>query len=216
MLNLNTKNLANKLRDPFAKLIIIYVFWMLAWILAGSLFEVYFLSLGMSIHEIISTSIFWFCASLILIPIIKRIESKKFMLFGIFIAIVAIALLILVKDKEIAFVYRFLLSLTQVFFWVPFNIIFYEFRKNNNATLGAMYYSTGSILMLLLPGLGGYLAQNFGYQSLYLSALFCAVLTFVLAFLFLENKIYTYDAIASLKSIKGLKTLLFWKDLEQQ
>ena len=67
MLNLNTKNLANKLRDPFAKLIIIYVFWMLAWILAGSLFEVYFLSLGMSIHEIISTSIFWFCASLILI-----------------------------------------------------------------------------------------------------------------------------------------------------
>lgn len=202
MLSFNTNN-------KFSRLMIVYLFWSISWILGGSLFEVYFFGMGLTIQEIISTSIFWFCTSLVLIPLIKKIETKKFMVAGVLITILSLILLLLLKDKQSAYIYRFLLSLTQIFFWVPFNILFYEFRKNNNATLGALYYSVGPMLMLVLPSIGGYIAQAFGYSSLYFLATVFGAITFLLAFLFLENKIYTYDAWESIKSIKGLRTLLF-------
>ena len=198
-----------KFSSPFFKLILIYVFWLASGILASSLFEVYFFGLGLSIQEIVATSFFWFVGSLILIPLFKKINSKKFVLIGIAIAFISVLALYQFKFKETAYLYRFLLSLTQFFFWAPFNILFYEFRKENNAILGALYFSVGPLLLLVLPAVSGVIATDLGYENLYFLAMISCAITFILAFLFLEDHTYNYDIMKSLESISGLKSLIF-------
>ena len=198
-----------ELSHPFSKLVIVYIFWLATGILAGSLFEVYFFGLGLSIQEIVATSFFWFVGSLILIPLFKRFDSKKFMLIGIFITFISILVLYNFNFKEAAYLYRLLLSLTILFFWMPFNISFYEFRKENNALLGALYFSLGPLLLLVLPAVSGVIAASLGYGNLYLLAMISCAITFVLGFLFLEERVYTYDLVKSLKSISGLRSLIF-------
>ncbi len=195
---------------PFRKLILIYVFWLISWILAGSLFEVYFFGLGLTIHEIIGAGAFWFVGSLLVTPFFRSLPARAFMLGGIAIAFVSVFLLAVFPDPNMAYVYRFLLGFTNFFFWVPFNILFYEFRKENNAQLAALYYAVGPALMLLLPGISGLIASEFGYVQLYLLAMASYAVAFVLAFFFLgKESTYGYSFEESIASIRGLKFLIF-------
>src|SRR3989338_4170867 len=63
--------------SPFSKLIIVYLFWLSSWIFAGSLFEVYFFGLGLSIQEIVGTSFFWSICSRGARPIFQKNPIKE-------------------------------------------------------------------------------------------------------------------------------------------
>ena len=202
-------SLKSFLSDRFSKLMAVYLLWMASWILAGSLFEVYFYGLGLTMQEIVLTAAFWGFGSLLITPFFKKIESRKFMLVGIAIGFLSAVLLYFLNVKEAGYLFRFMISLTHLTFWIPFNITFYEFRKNNNAALASIYYSVGPLLTLLLPGVGGYIASVFGYSQLYLLSMAAYAITFIVAFMLLENKKYEYDLMESIKSIKGLRTIIF-------
>lgn len=195
--------------SSFAKLNIVYILWIASWILSGSLFEVYFFGLGMSYQELVLANSLWFLGALITIPLFRKIDSKKFMLVGIVMAFASVCMLYFIRDTNASFLFRFMVGLSNFFFWIPFNVMFYEFRKNNNATLGSVYYSIGPILTIILPGLGGFIATSFGYGNLFLAGLALYAITFILCSLLLENKKYVYDTVESIKSISGLKTLIF-------
>lgn len=199
----------NTLNHPFSKLTLVYLFWIAAGILGGALFEVYFFGLGMGMPEIFSTAVLWFTGSLILTPLFKRINLRRFMLVGIAIGLLSVAVLYAIKVREAAFAFRFLLGLTHFFFWIPFNIAFYGFGKENNARLSALYYSVGPLLMLLLPGFSGLVASTLGYESVYALAIISYIITFILALSFLENRTYEYDFLQSIRSVAGLRTLVF-------
>ncbi len=206
MFDLNFKSLSTQ----FAKLNIVFALWLTASILGGSLLEVYLFELGMSINEIISTGIIWFVATLFLTPMFRKVPAKKFMLLGIAIGLLSVIMIYAIPDTKAAYLFRFLLGLTHFFFWVPFNTMFYEFKKENNAVMGAMYYSLGPLLTVFLPGIAGIIAGTFGYGNLYILAAVAYVATFVLALSFLdEKKTYEYRLTDALKSLSGLKTLIF-------
>jgi MFS family permease len=187
----------------------VYFLWLLSWMLAGTFFEVYFYGLGLSISDIFLANAFWFIASLFLLPFFKSFDSRKFMLIGIAIAFAAVSLLYLFPQREAAYFYRFLIGMTHVFFWLPFNTLYYESRKENNAFLGAIYYSVGPFLSLMLPAAGGFIASSLGFPILYLVSMASYAITFLLAFALLESKKYKYDIASSLKSISGLKSIIF-------
>ena len=193
----------------FSKLMLVYLFWIASWVLAGSLFEVYFYGLGLTMQEIVATSFFWFIGSLLVMPLFKKIDSKKFMIIGILLSMLGAVVLYFFDFKEMGYIYKFLVSVPQFFFWIPFNVIFYEFKKDNAAQLGAIYYSVTPFLSLILPGFGGAIAATLGYGSLFIMAIVCYLITLVLAVFLLDNKIYKYDTAQSIKSISGLKTLVF-------
>ena len=197
------------LSHPFSKLVLVYLFWIASWVTAGSLFEVYFYGLGLSMHEIVATSFFWFLGSLLVMPLFRNIDAKKFMLIGIALSLLGILLLYFFNFKEMGYIYRFVVSVPQFFFWIPFNIIFYEFSKGRNAQFGALYYSVTPFLTLILPGAAGIVASTLGYGSLFLAAVVLYSITFVLAYVLFEKKEYEYDLVKSIRAIKGLKTLIF-------
>ena len=201
--------LSLRLSTPFAKLMLIYVFWLAAGVLSASLFEVYFFNLGLSIQDIFLTGLFWFVSAPIMIPFFKRLDVRPFMLFGILFSLFAVVLLYLFPRPETAFAFRFMISIPVFFFWVPFNTIYYEFKKENHALLSAIYYSTVPALALVLPVFGGFLAEAFGYSIIYLISIGLYVATFIFAYMFLEKREYKYDFINCLKSISGLRSLIF-------
>ncbi|MBI5046520.1 MFS transporter [Candidatus Micrarchaeota archaeon] len=195
--------------NNFSKLLLVYTLWLVLWIFAGSLFEVYFFGIGLTIHDIIATSIFWFLGAVLITPFVKKVDTKKFMLTGILIAAAAIGVLYFYPIREAAYLFRFLVGITNIVFWVPFNSLFYDFRNKNNAQMSAIYYSIGPCLSIILPAASGYVAANMGYQQMYAISLGIAAITFVVAWKFLENKITEYNIVESLNSIAGLRTLIF-------
>src|SRR4030095_17107311 len=135
----------------FSKLMAVYLLWLLSCMLAATLFEVYFFNLGLSLMEIYLANSLWFVASLVLIPLFRGFRSRDFMLAGIAVAFLPTALLYCVPDTGISYVFRLLVGGTNLLFWAPFNVLFYEFRKENHASLGALYYSLGPILSVFVP-----------------------------------------------------------------
>lgn len=197
------------LKHPFSRLMLVHVLYLAGIILAGSLFEVYFFNLGLSIAEIFFTGIFLFIGAPLVAPLFRGFSSKRFMLIGIGISLVAILVLYLFPNIPAAYLFRFLIGLTFFVYWVPFNTVYYEYRKGNHAFLGAIYFSIMPLLALVLPGFSGWIAESFGYPMLYLIAILSLIVTFVVAFFILENRNYKYDFMRSLKSIAGLRTLFF-------
>jgi len=193
----------------FSKVLLVYSFWIASAILAGTLFEIYFFGLGLSIQDIYLSSLFWFISAPLAVYLFKGFETRKFMLAGISIAIIGVGLLYFFVSPDTAYIFRFLIGMPNFFFWVPFNVLFYEFKKENHAFLGAIYYSTSPVLCLFLPALAGVIAQNIGYNTLFAISGICYAITFALVFAIVKKKEYSYDLKNALKSISGLRTLIF-------
>ncbi len=193
----------------FRKLMVVYLFWSASWIIAGGLFELYLFQSGVPISEIYLVNSFWFLASLILPPLFKGFNARLFMLLGIVTAFSASAVLFLYPGIGSAYLFRLLIGVTQVFFWIPFNVLYYEFSKDNNARMGAMYYSLSPALSLVIPALSGLLVSSLGFPALFLAAMVSYTITFFLGITLLPNKNYKYDFFESIKSIDGLKSIFF-------
>ena len=195
--------------DSFSKLIIVYILWLASWMLGATLFEVYFYSLGMTPQEIYLANSLWFVASLVAIPLFRGFSSRKFMLAGMAIAASCMFLLFLVPDEPASYAFRLVIGLTHLFFWMPFNVLFYEYSRENNAQLGVLYYSLGPALSLVLPTVAGLIAGSAGYAELYLLSGALFIVTMIAGAFFIEDKKYEYDVIQSVRSISGLKSILF-------
>ncbi len=197
------------LRHPFSKLLLVYMLW-IAWsLLSGGLFEVYLAGQGITLQQIFYTNIGWFLPPLLILPFIRRLSVRSSVLLGIIIAFLATFLFLVSPPEYSGYIYRLILGFTTVFFWVPFNIAYYEFRHDNHAQMGALYYSVTPMLSLFLPLISGYIASVFGFPVLFVLSMCSALVTFIAAFVLLEEREYQFDLITSLKQISGLRTLIF-------
>lgn len=201
------------LEKPFSRVLLVYILWTACWIFGGSFFEVYFLHLGMSFQDIFLAECFWFVASMFTIPLVKRFKARDSMVVGIAAGLLSSALLFFLPGQPwTAFPFRFMVGLTHIAFWIPLNTMYYELRKESkdeNAFLGALYYALTPILSLFLPAVGGLAAASFGYSALFMISMACFAITGVAAWMLVENKPYSYDLGNALRSISGLRSIIF-------
>lgn len=194
---------------PFAGTLLVYSVWLLAWFFAGSLFEVYFFGMGMPLQDIFLADSCWFMAALITIPFIRGFRARDSMLAGIAVSFAAVMLLLIVHETWAAFVFRFLVGFTHVFFWAPINTLFYENRKGNNATLGALYYAISPVLSLFAPAFAGLIATVSGFDSLFALAASLFALLAAMALALVDNRRQEFGFMRAMGSLSGLKTLIF-------
>ncbi len=187
----------------------VYALWLVSTSLGASLFEVYFFNLGLSIPGIYLADSLWFIGSLIVIPLFRGFRARSFMLGGIAVAFLSTALLLFDPSPWVAIPFRLLIGVTNLFFWAPFNTLFYEHRKGDNASLGAVYYALGPVLSIFTPAIAGFFASALGFPALYILAMLSFAATFAAAFLFVEDKRYSYSFRSCMESISGLRTLIF-------
>lgn len=195
--------------SEFRELLIIFALWTAGMFFGGTLFEVYFFNMGLSLPEIYLADCFWFVAGLILLPLFRGFRTKPFMLIGCALSLISVFVLLTYPEPGAAYLYRLILGTTHFFFWLPFNTIYYEFRKENNASLSAIYYSVSPVLALVLPAFAGTIAGNIGFAELYQLAIATYALTFILALFWLRDRKYDYDFPTSMKSVSGLRSIIF-------
>ncbi|MFH0738058.1 MAG: MFS transporter [Candidatus Micrarchaeota archaeon] len=198
-----------KPKHGFKDLLLVYILWVAAWSPVSSMLYVYLFNSGMPIADIFLSSAFVYLASLLTIPLFRGFTVKNFMIAGFVISALSILSLFLLPMPYAGFVHLFLSGTTCFIFWVPFNTMYFEHRKGNNAQLGALYYAISPITSLLLPFLSGWFAQSFGFPVLFALSALVFLAAAALAFPKIENRRYPCSYLGSLKAISGLKTMFF-------
>lgn len=196
------------LKNTFLGLLAIFIAWNASQFLAGGLFEVYFFSLGIGIEEIYLANALWFMAGILLIPLARKMDAKKFMILGSIVSLLCIFILIFPAEKS-AIIFRLLYGLHIVLFWVPFNILYYEYSNKNHAFMGSLYFSVGPFVSLILPAVSGSLAEFFGFTSLFIVAMASFAITIILTLLFAPERKFEYQTMKAIETVSGLKKLLF-------
>ena len=197
------------MNSPFQKLLMVYILWSAAWTPTASFLYLYFHNGGLAIQDVFFVAAFVYLGALLTIPLFRGFGVRDFMLAGIALSVISILALIALPMPIAPYAHMFLSGTTCFLFWVPFNVAYYEFRKGNNAQLGAIYYSIGPILSLAIPALGGLFAESFGFTALFSVSLALFAVAAAATFKFVENRKYTYSFIGSLRAISGLKTMVF-------
>lgn len=195
--------------SSFQKLVIVYLLWNASSLIAGGMFEVYYYSLGMTQVQLLLADAIWFLPPLLAIPLFTGFGSRRFIVAGILLALLATAAMAFFPMPGVSYVFRLILGLTNLFFWVPFNVLYYEYSKGNNASLGAVYYAIGPLLSLFLPAMAGLIAQSVGYQELFILAVLSYILTLLSALFLVEEKRFSYSIQGAFAGLSGLKTLVF-------
>ncbi|MCX6774326.1 MAG: MFS transporter [Candidatus Micrarchaeota archaeon] len=195
--------------SPFMRLISVSVFYNVSTLLMASLYEPYFLGIGMTMAQIILTSAFAFIVPLLMIIFIRKFEARQCISLGLFISALACIVLAFFPNTEASFIARAMAGTVTFLFWMPFNIMYYRHSKKDNGVLGSIYYSIFPVLSLGLPALAGWIAAAFGYPTLFILSGAAMIATLFWARAKVKPKIYQYDWKASLKSVAGLRTLFF-------
>ena len=199
-------------KSPFNRLLAVYLLWVACWLFGGGFFEIYFLNAGMPIKDIFFSECFWFVASLFTIPLVKRFRARDSMVLGIGVGFLSAALLFLLPAQPAtSILFRLMVGITHISFWVPFNTMYYELRRQqgNNAVMGALYYALSPLLSLALPAIGGLLVAAWGYQALFVLAMASFAITGIAAWKLVENREYHCDLRRAMDSISGLRSLFF-------
>lgn len=197
------------LKNPFNRLVLVYALWVASSILSGGLFEIYLSGNGIRQSDIFFTNIVWFIPAILLLAFIKGFKVRQSMMIGVVFMLLATILLLFAPASFSGYLYRFVLGFTIFFFWVPFNTMYYESSKENHAQLGALYYAMSPTLTLILPLLSGYVASLFGFNALFILAVIVILATLAAAHRLLEDKPYGFDLASSIRSINGLKSIIF-------
>ncbi|MEM2948892.1 MAG: MFS transporter [Candidatus Bilamarchaeaceae archaeon] len=199
-------------KEQLLRLLLLYSLWVGANVFSGSLLYLYFKHAGMSNFDLLASFIFWPAAAIFLVLLLnKRMEGDHRFYMGIAIFLMAlsyIALALLPPTKELLFFSTFILGLTCLLFWVPFNIMYFEQGVEQAATSSSIYFSMSPFLGLLLPVASAVVAEVFGFQILFI----LSALLFLIIFLELKaikKRGYSYSAADGIKEIKGFRTLIF-------
>ncbi|MBI5223206.1 MFS transporter [Candidatus Micrarchaeota archaeon] len=198
-------------KNSFSELLLTYSIYTTLGIFLSCLFESYFFQIGMSIPEIIATAGLVYLPPLICIFALKEFDMRKGAIIASgFWALSAVAFYLLEGNLSVILA-KLLIGMSVAFFWMPFNTSYYRHRNGNEAFLGSIYYAVNPAISIILPPLAGLIAQMYGFKTIFaISAL--AFLAFIP---YLSKKIkaekFTYKPIESLKSIDGLKTIIFFE-----
>ena len=192
------KNITN---NGFTRLVLIFVFWMAIAKLMAEMFDYkYLVDGGFDIGLLMLLTIVEFAAPALLAAIIKQNESKKFVIIGAAIRIIAFLALIYWKGLPGAMIYFILTSLTNVLFWVPFNIAYFRKQHERSAFVSAVYYNVGPMLGIVLPVLGGALIEGVSFESLFLLMVAGYILWLISVIKFWPDERQDIDIRAELKN----------------
>lgn len=150
--------------------------------LSGSFLTVYYRELDLSIAEIVTILLFTF-PLIGLLPLILLRKAKNFeriMSFGIFFTMLFYVILIFVRNPIIL---GLAYGLSTATFWPSFNLL--QFRlgesKVRARTLSLFSLVIPTLTSIVGPAAGGFTIENFGFQTLFITAVILYIIAFLLS-----------------------------------
>jgi len=193
-------------------LLIVYILWTAAGLLGGGFINLYFRQAGVTLTELVASVIFWAISPVLVIHLLegRKLDMRAIMACGaIAVVLMYLATALMAPIAWLLYAMMFFFGTASFMFWVPLNIMFFEFSKGREAMFGSLYFAINPVLGIFLPLIGGALAAAIGYQPIFLLTALAYALVFPMVFLVLGKRTFTYRVGDSLDRLKGFKTLIF-------
>ncbi len=199
----------------FERLMLIYFMWNAALSFAGSLLFPYFFSLGITIEMMLFFGLLGYLAPAIYLLFLRGYDSRTAMCMGA--ASVGLSYMALIAfGSGIGPVLLYLIgAFSFLFFWTPFNTLWFGLEGKKNAGYSTLYNSLSVLIGVLTPALAGFVAQIYGFQSIFLIAIPLFFIVAALALFFAPQEKMSFDLWESWDSIAGFRTMFFLEGVMQ-
>lgn len=191
-------------------LLLVYLIWLAISVFGQSLIYLYFKQAGLNEFELVSSIVFAFAATLLVISVLnkKKTNFRNLVLYAMLAMALACTLLFFTKPSVLLFIiFNILLGSTFFLFWVPFNILYFKLSEGREAVLGTVYFSIMPLLGIVLPLASGIIIEIFGFGIVFgVTAILYALA--IVSLPMISNVEYRHDLGECLKEIKGFKTLI--------
>lgn len=125
-------------------------------------------------------------AGIVFLPKITM-SAKSAMFWGIFFSALIILVLIKIWSPAQLFLSAIFSGLNVIFFWIPYNTMFFKFSsENKRGTNSGMYFLITPIVGITLQPLAGIFAEKFGFEIMFLIG-FCSYLIPIILLKFLPD-----------------------------
>jgi len=202
--------IANLLKDRLAKLVAVYSVWVGAGIFSASLIYLYFMDAGVTQSDLVASFFFSTSAAVLAVLLLnnRTYDLRKPIVFGMSImALVYLVLYLLPPTKYLLFLFSAAVGANFFLFWGPFNMMYFEKSHEKAAFFSSIYFSMGSAMSLVLPLAAAFVADNYGFRTVFLIAAI-VYLAMTSAVPYLQKTEYHHSVRRCIGETKGFKTLL--------
>ena len=166
-----------------------------------------FLKQHFSFADLSLQSAIQYSLPLLILPWIRTFWIRRFILLAFVAAFIRISLASTIDTRIELYIAAILAGCMLVFFWVPYEIIFFR-SKMGHGVSSAWYFSVGSIISVIAPVMAGLMADHVGYANLYRLGMLMLIIPIILALKLPEEKIQE-NLKDSLRSLQGIRHLIF-------
>jgi MFS family permease len=200
-------------RGTLLQLLAAYMLWTAAGVLGGSFMYLFYKGAGVSLAELVLSFFFWSAAPVFVIHLLsdrKDLDMRTVLVSGVVIVVVSYLLMALAAPNALVlYAAQFLQGMCSFLFWVPFNVMYFEFSKDRAATHGSVYFAINPLFGVFLPLIGAVLASAYGFGLVFVLAALVYALVIPFAFLTLGKRFFSFRLEGCLDGLKGFKTLMF-------
>jgi MFS family permease len=138
---------------------------------------------GYGFSDLVIYNLFCYLVALVGIVFLPRINTnaKRAMLWGIVFSALIVLTLIRIWSPFQLFLSAFFSGLNVIFFWIPYNAMFFKFSsEEKRGTNSGMYFLITPIIGITLIPLTGIFAQRFGFETMFLIGFFTYLIPIIL------------------------------------
>jgi hypothetical protein len=194
------------------RLLVIYLLWNAASVVGGSFIYLYFKNAGAGTAELAGSFLFWAAAPILAIYAFNRRKAlgmKALLMLGVAAQAVAyLSMAVFPPSTALLCAFSFLVGLSCFLFWAPFNILYFEMARGNEASLSSLYFSVNPLFGILLPVTVGVIAQSQGFAPVFILALALYALLLPVAFVLMGARRFSYSLQPSVSALAGFRSLI--------
>jgi hypothetical protein len=197
-------------QDEFRKLSIPYAVWNAGLGMGGALLYFYLDSLGFSVLQMLELLFLFYFIPFLLLVIPRHVETKTALALGAVSQGLAYAAFAYFGGTTLGLVALAVVgALCFLFFWTPFNSMWFALEGKGKAGQGAIAIAIPVIMGVFLPLIAGIVAEWMGYSAVYWVAAAIMFVCAALVYRMVPSKRFSYPLLESIREFKNFRTLSF-------
>ena len=195
-------------RKEFLTLYAVQLLVALGFIFGWSLVYLYFVELGFSYWELLLMNVLTYLASLLAIPVLRRISLRSYIRHGILLRVLTFLMVFHFLATPQLYLLAVVFGVMLTVFWIPCNIKYFRLNSGATAQFSGLYFFTWALMGALAPAIAGVVAKVAGYWAVFGGSIGVLLLAFLVAGRLGEETV-DLDWRGAIAGTKGVRTLVF-------
>ncbi|MBW3582025.1 MAG: hypothetical protein KY455_02905 [Euryarchaeota archaeon] len=171
---------------------------------------------GFSVYEILAVAGLLYAAAFVTLAVVRRFRYITALRWGILFRVLAIAPYAWLPDIHAIWVGSVLFGVGIVYFWVPYNVLYYSHRRpDNKAALSAVSFAVMPFVDVAVTLVAGVIVVAYGFPALFSLAVLLGVVPLVYTLRLRMPAEPPEPSPDFMGATDGLRTLMFMDGIKQ-